>query len=241
MYSANGKGAEISKVQWPWLATWIILLALSAFAASLLTMTTHGQRGFFTITLATTLCLLAALFDAWTTRIPNWLTYTAIVVGLVTNVVASICTLQHFDVAQRWLAAPGINESLLGFAVCAVLGVASIFLTRVGGGDIKLLAAVGAILGLTNCGSVLVLALSVAVLYALINLALVGKLNNFLRVMALRFLELLYFRKFQTPTAEEEKPMRASMIPMAVPLALGLILSQILNLHDYFVSTSGAK
>ncbi|HUO07323.1 MAG TPA: hypothetical protein VM008_03255, partial [Phycisphaerae bacterium] len=63
----------------PWGSTWVILLSFSAIMSSILVVGLHSQRGFFIPVLTTGICILAALFDAWTTRIPNALTYGAIV------------------------------------------------------------------------------------------------------------------------------------------------------------------
>src|SRR5689334_10533292 len=75
--------------RWPWTPTWIVILSISAFTASLLVMLTHAREGFFVPVLATVVCILAALFDAWTSRIPNPLTYTAILLGLAASAVGA--------------------------------------------------------------------------------------------------------------------------------------------------------
>jgi prepilin peptidase CpaA len=182
------------------------------------------------------ICTLAAILDAYTRRIPNHLTYTAILAGLAINALASACThidTPHFTTAAHWLAAPGITQSLLGFGVCAALGLFGV-IARIGGGDIKLLAALGALMGLANIGAVLIVALSAALVYALLNLALSGRLNTFIQLLALRALELLYFRRFDPFPDSPEMPQakRHDMIPMAVPLALGLIVAQLLDMKS---------
>jgi prepilin peptidase CpaA len=219
----------------PWPATWIMLLSLSAVVNALLVVGNHAARGCFVPVLAMSICILAALFDACTTRIPNALTYTAILLGVAVNAVGSLLILSHADTATRWLAAPALSQSLLGFGACALVGIAGMFIARVGGGDIKLLAALGALLGLSQIGYVLIVALTVAALYALINLAVVGRLNFVARITALRLLELLYFRRFELPAFSDESPQRPASpntIPMAIPLAIGLILTQILDLQS---------
>ncbi len=217
----------------PWLATWVLLLSLSAITASALVVGLHGQHGFFVPVLATAVCLLAALFDAWTKRIPNALTYTAIVAGLAINLLSTGLASMNAATATRWLAAPGAQQSALGFGICAVLGLIGLIVARVGGGDIKLLAALGALLGLSDIGYVMIAGLSVALVYALLNLALSGRLNLVMRVAAMRFLEFIYLRRLEMPFSEsdatgEQRP--RDTIPMAVPLAIGLIISQIWNL-----------
>ena len=127
----------------------------------------------------------------------------------------------HAGNALTWLGTPGIKESLYGFAVCLILGLAGSIMAGIQGGDLKLLAAIGAMLGLTFTASVTIVALTVALVYSLINLALVGRLNKVFRIASHRALELAYFRQFHTPVPEAPK---ASHIPMAIPMAIGMII-----------------
>lgn len=215
----------------PWATTWILLLSLSAIVAAVFLFALHDNRAFFIPILSTAVCILAALFDAWTTRIPNPLTYTAILLGLALSALAAALAALHQDVALRWLAAPSFQQSLLGFAVCAIVGLAGVIFARIGGGDIKLLAALGALLGLSEMGYVLVIALAVALAYALLNLALAGRLNTVARLLAIRLLEAIYLRRLTLSNDDAPAPSpRRDMIPMAVPLAIGLIIAQALQL-----------
>jgi prepilin peptidase CpaA len=215
----------------PWGATWIFLLSLSAIVSSILLMTLRTTRGFFVPVLAAGICILAALFDAWTKRIPNALTYTAALLGLAINLASSGLMMMHADVAARCLGAPGIGQSLLGFGVCAGLAVLGM-IAKVGGGDLKLLVALGALLGLADMGAVLIVALSVAVVYAVVNLAILGRLNAFAQFTALKILELIYLRQLTLPEAEPNAPPTArTSVPMAVPLAVGLIIAEVLNIR----------
>ncbi|MCL2647136.1 MAG: A24 family peptidase [Phycisphaerales bacterium] len=219
---------------WPirWFATWVALVSISAFVASMLVIFTHARGGFFIPVLAIAVCLLAALFDAWTVRIPNPLTYTAILLGLATSALAVALDHAHLPIALKWLAAPDLTYSLAGFFICAILGLLGTLVGPVGGGDIKLLAALGAMLGILEVGSVLIYGLTVALLYALANLALRGQLDKACRITAIQLLELVYLRRINTPThTDDSKPLPKNMIPMALPLAIGLIISQVINIQ----------
>jgi prepilin peptidase CpaA len=205
----------------PWTATWVGLMCAAALANGGLVYANGGRRGFFIASLATAVCVLAALFDAFTLRIPNCLTYTAALLGLALNGLSPVLGLLHADTAVTWLGAAGIKESLLGLGACGLLGLIGNLLAGIHGGDLKLLAALGALLGLTVTAQATLLALVAALAYALINLALMGRLNRMLRIGAQRALELFYLRKFATPMPEE--PVTAtSHIPMAIPMALGM-------------------
>lgn len=209
-----------------WVGAWILLASASAVAASGLVFAAGGTRGFFVPLLAAAVCLVAAFWDVLTGRIPNALTYTAMLAGLALNGAAPVLIWLGQGTAVTWLGGPGMRESLLGFGACAGMWmVASLFRGAVHGGDLKLLVALGALLGLTQAGNMLVLALLVAVVYALINLAVVGHLNAVFRIAAQRVMELAYLKRFHTPLPEDAEPVTARQIPMAVPLAMGLLLA----------------
>ena len=91
--------------------------------------------------LASLLCLVAAVWDLRTGQIPNWLTLGTLLLGPIAQV-----ALSH-------LAYPGV--SLLLFLATSLLGIVFSGLVpfllwkknALGGGDLKLLVAVGALLG----------------------------------------------------------------------------------------------
>jgi len=78
--------------------------------------------------------LAAAILDVRYRRIPNWLTVSGLVLGLAMNTV---------------IGAPdaGFVFSLTGFLVAFAIYAALYAVRAMGGGDVKLMAAVGALLG----------------------------------------------------------------------------------------------
>jgi prepilin peptidase CpaA len=212
-----------------WPAIWILLASVSAVVNAILVMGTQGRQGFFLPLLAMAVCLLAAFLDASTGRIPNPLTYFAMVAGLGLNLLVPLLQSFQWQAVLTWLGAPGAAASLMGFGICAGLTLLAPLLAPNGihGGDLKLLAAVGAILGLLQTGNALIVALLVALAYALVNLACLGRLNATLRIGAARCLELFYLRRVLTPLPDDPAPADATHIPMAVPLAVGLIAAQL--------------
>src|SRR5262245_54515515 len=78
-------------------------------------------------------------------QIPRYLTATAFVVGLIFHAVFG-----------------GIGSALLASAVATIMGVAFFRIGAIGGGDLKLLICLGAILGLADW----LVAMNVAVLFA---------------------------------------------------------------------------
>ena len=96
----------------------MVLLCVAALANSGLVYASGGKHGFFVASLAVAACVLAALFDAFTLRIPNNLTYTAALLGLALNGLAPVLRLLHAETAVTWLGAAGIKESVLGLLAC---------------------------------------------------------------------------------------------------------------------------
>ncbi|MBW3540091.1 MAG: A24 family peptidase [Planctomycetes bacterium] len=77
---------------------------------------------------------VAAVVDLRRQRIPNWTTYPGIVAGLAANTY------------ERGIE--GLEDAIVGFAVLGGLMLVCFVLFAVGGGDVKLLAMMGAFLGL---------------------------------------------------------------------------------------------
>lgn len=82
---------------------------------------------------------LAALWDIRTGRIPNRLTFGAIGVGLVAHALIG-----GVDQGTAGLMR-GLLQALLGLAICAAVPTVVFFLRGIGGGDVKLFAALGAL------------------------------------------------------------------------------------------------
>jgi prepilin peptidase CpaA len=76
---------------------------------------------------------IAAITDSRSRRIPNVLVLAGFIVGLALN---------------AWLAGwSGVQQSLMGFGLAALIYVPLFLLRAMGGGDVKLMAAAGAIVG----------------------------------------------------------------------------------------------
>jgi prepilin peptidase CpaA len=82
---------------------------------------------------AVALVLVAAAVDVRRGRIPDRLTYSAMALGL----------------ALATLGGPGIQASVAGWGIAALLFLALYRLHSIGGGDVKLMMAIGAIKGAT--------------------------------------------------------------------------------------------
>lgn len=87
--------------------------------------------------LALAVCALAAAIDLRSYRVPNWLTFTALPLGLALNAVLGWSAVGGLDFL--WAALAG---AALGLIVFGILGAFRV----VGMGDVKLVAAAGALI-----------------------------------------------------------------------------------------------
>jgi Flp pilus assembly protein protease CpaA len=203
----------------PWFQVWVLILALAAVCTAIGSISASGNAAGLFIPLVTfVVCLLAAWYDSATQHIPNPLTYTAILMGIGINCVAQLPTLAA---AGHWLGTAGVGESLAGFGLCTSVGLVCMALAGMGGGDMKLLSAIGALLGLSQSVDVLVAALVIGIVYALLNLILAGRLNRVVSLLSLQLLELVYLKRGPAVASSSKRD-----IPAAVPLLLGLVITR---------------
>lgn len=94
--------------------------------------------------------LVATATDLLRHKIYNWTTYPAILAALGLNVTGAVL-LAHTDLDQgqleRHLGYVGLGQSLVGFLACGLLMLVCYVMFRIGGGDVKLIAMLGAFLG----------------------------------------------------------------------------------------------
>jgi prepilin peptidase CpaA len=93
---------------------------------------------------------VAAATDFWRRKIFNWTTYSGVLIALVLSGLQSAsdsnatASPEH---APGYFSQIGVEESLAGLALCGGLMVVCYMLFGIGGGDVKLLAMMGAFLG----------------------------------------------------------------------------------------------
>lgn len=94
------------------------------------------------------LTTVAAVTDVLWQKIYNLTTYSGIVAALVLAAARSLVETSGDTSVPVLLSRVTIGDSVVGFLVCGVLLLLCFVLFRIGGGDVKLLAMVGAFLGL---------------------------------------------------------------------------------------------
>lgn len=212
------------------MAAWILAASVAAVIASAIQIASgRTDRGFFLITVCFMVCGAAAWLDVATRRIPNALTYPALGLGLAVNLLLGpLLAAAGASVAVVWLGATNVVDGILGFGLCAAIGVVSYAARGLGGGDVKLLAAVGALLGLHAVVPVLFNALAFAAVIGIANWALKGTLMPRVQVVAANLLTTLVTRRGLT----EVYPFGRSEAPFGLALLLGLALAQFVALHE---------
>jgi prepilin peptidase CpaA len=151
-------------------------------------------------------------------RIPNWLTLSGLVLGLVVNALA-----------DGW---PGIKASLSGAGLGLAVLLPFVLLRALGGGDWKLMGALGAFLGPERLIEVLIGSMLVAGVMALILIVYKGRVRQSLRNMV-RMLGSLLILRLPGPEVSLDNP-ESAKVPFGVAVAITVVL---LGVERVFVST----
>lgn len=174
-------------------------------------------------------------------KIYNVVTYPGIVIALALNSLGTAIERQWFvsleaTQAERWQAIIGwigIGESLVGFLACGLILVVCFVFFEVGGGDVKLLAMVGAFLGVYQGIEVLLWSFVLGGAFALITLiwrygawslvkGLFQRLQFVLRSGTLRSV---------TETKDEDEEARPAALYLAPSTLAALIVVKFIDLH----------
>ncbi|MBV8897939.1 MAG: prepilin peptidase [Acidobacteriaceae bacterium] len=158
----------------------------------------------------------AALYDFRFRRIPNWLNLSGLVLGLGINTLL--------------FAAHGLLAASLGTLLPLALYVPLYLLRAMGAGDVKLMAAVGAIAGPRNWIEILVCTAFAGGVLALAVAARNGRLQRTFFNLMLLASELTHWRR---PAARHEtldvRSDRSMRMPHAIAIAAGSLAFLIVN------------
>ncbi len=155
------------------------------------------------------LVVVSALWDIRTRRIPNFLTYPAAIGAVAYHTVSG--------------GAAGLYLSLCGLSLGLMLLVVFYFLGGMGAGDVKLMGAVGAMLGPGGVFDAFLYTAVIGGLYALFLLIMNGNLLKTLGRYGCVLRTFILTRSFMVPPAAERKKMPA--LCYGVAIAAGTLLS----------------
>jgi prepilin peptidase CpaA len=158
--------------------------------------------------LATIPAIIAGWTDWRSRRIPNWLTVPALILGIGAN------TLAH-----GWT---GAKESLLGAGLGLGLLLPFVLLKSLGGGDWKLVGALGAFLGPLRLVVVLVATILVAGAMAVILIIWKRRVGQTLRNLA-HLVASLFTLHLPGPELSLDNP-DSLKIPFGVAVAVAVVL-----------------
>ncbi len=160
--------------------------------------------------MVTAVLVLAAVIDGWKLKVPNWITFPLAIGGWV--------------VSFLLFGPSGLGASLLGTAVGLGLLLPAYAIGGMGAGDVKLLAGVGAWIGITDTlwafGVSAVVGAAIAVGMVLYRRAWSKHKDQFLGILT----EILVIRdpnKLSAMAAERKSSMM--LLPYGIPIAIGTI------------------
>lgn len=179
------------------------------------------------------LCVVIAAVGAWTDyrtrQIPNWLTFGGIVVGVALQALAGQYRVEDMQFGGQ-TALGGVVHSLLGAVVCG-LPLWVLFRKQIqredgtldqvsGGGDVKILAAMGALLGLYHGLGLEFLCLAATSVLTLARLAWHGRLLRVLSNALFLAINPILPKKWQRRITAE----LLHKVRMGVPILLGTLM-----------------
>jgi prepilin peptidase CpaA len=156
------------------------------------------------------LVAVAAVFDIRYRRIPNWLVLTGIIAGLAWNLSTS--------------GLPGLGRGAAGLGVGFVLYFPLYLIRARGAGDVKLLAAVGAITGPVNCIWIFFLTAILGGIIALILLIFRGRVRKTFFNVGWIVQDLLKFRApYQSSDELDVTTAKGMRLPHGAMIAVGAL------------------
>jgi prepilin peptidase CpaA len=157
------------------------------------------------------LAAVAAIFDIRFRRIPNWLVLAGIIAGVTWNISSS---------SSGW---SGLGRAAAGLGLGFILYFPLYLLRARGAGDVKLLAAAGAIAGPQNCIWIFLLTAVLGGLIALVVLLFHGRLHKTLFNVAWIMRDLMHFRApYRSSEELDVTTTKGLRLPHAAMIAVGV-------------------
>jgi prepilin peptidase CpaA len=150
--------------------------------------------------------VLCWAFDLRERRIPNWLSAAAIVVGVVFHLL--------------FLGVPGMMQSLLGLLLAGGALLVPFLLGGIGAGDVKMMGAVGSLLGPWLGLQAVIAGFIAGGVFALVHLAFLGRAGEKLRATFAMLADSARRRTIEPLRANLDDP-AAIALPYSLPLGIG--------------------
>jgi Flp pilus assembly protein protease CpaA len=215
---------DVSQIQNARKLAWTSAFALPAMLAPVwLTLTpswtTPSQVGTVSGLLLVLLVAVVSYTDIRWRKIPNWATYTAFGYAVGLNALGALTGETH----QFWLGSVGLGNSLMGATVLFLSMLVVFSFTGGGAGDVKLVACLGALLGLgRGLDAVLfsfVVAGVVLLSWGILSRGPVVALGSLLRSVGHYCLPM-----WVSPPQEEQRRLLHAPIPLAPFFAAGSLI-----------------
>jgi prepilin peptidase CpaA len=167
------------------------------------------------------IAVVATYYDIRFRRIPNWLTLPSVLVGFVASGLWPVG--EH----SAW---GGLGNAALGFALAMLINFPLYLLHARGAGDVKLMAAVGALIGWRDWLAIFFISSLLGGVLAFIMMFWLGRVRQTLFNTAYIIVELVHFRAPHQLTNElDVNSPAAARLPQGA--VIGLACCALLGLH----------
>jgi prepilin peptidase CpaA len=168
----------------------------------------------------------AAVYDVRYRRIPNWLTAGGVVLGLLLN------SFLYQGTSTSVFGFSGLFFALKGFGLAFVVYVFLYALHAMGAGDVKLMAAVGAIVGWENWFGIFIVTAVIGGIMALMLVVARGRLKKTLFNVGFIFSEMKSGRPAYLKNEELDVKSKKSVgLPHGAVIAVGCLFFLALSAH----------
>ena len=175
-----------------------------------------------TVVLLLALIVVAAIFDLRYRRIPNWLTVSGAAAGLALN------TFMYWGGAPD--GGPGWLFSLKGLGLAFATYVALYSIRAVGAGDVKLMAAVGAIVAWKNWVIIALFSFIVGAVLALVVIVVTGRFKKTMFNVGFIVSEMMHLRPAYLRNEElDVRSGKGLRFPHALWIGMGSIIFVLLS------------
>ena len=160
--------------------------------------------------LVSVILVVAAVIDGRQLKVPNWITFPMILSGWLAS-----------GIIYGWA---GVGASLLGTAIGLGLLLPAYAIGGMGAGDVKLLAGVGAWVGISQTFWAFIVSAIIGAIIAVIMVVVSGKWRHHQRQFFSIMYEILVIRSPSklSEIAAKRKP-SMTLLPYGIPIAIGTI------------------